>query len=127
MARVRYEPAPDVEELARDIVEALGLDWIDLGRVAFLRSRGSRSSAYARIWGLPRPFQEGFGLGPLYVVEVLAERYDGLPLPEKVRVVIHELLHIPRSFSGGLRPHGRLVNRRVVEELYRRYASIRGL
>ncbi len=127
MAKLRYEAAPDVEALARDIVEALGLDWIDLSRVAFVRSRGSRSQAYARIWGLPRVFQEAFGLNPLYVVEVIAERFDGLGAADRARVVIHELLHIPRSFSGGLRPHGRLVNGRVVEELYRRYASLRGL
>jgi len=120
VARIRYEPAPDVEEDARYIVERLGMEWIDLSRVGFVRSRGSRSGAVARIWGLPRAFQEAFGLEPLYVVEVISERYDRLTRRERLRVLIHELLHIPRSFSGGLRSHGRLVNERVVEEMYRR-------
>lgn len=36
-----------------------------------------------------------------------------------MRVIIHELLHIPRTFSGALRPHNPYVSEARVEGLYR--------
>jgi predicted metallopeptidase len=33
--------------------------------------------------------------------------------------LIHELLHIPKGFSGGFRPHKGYVDRVTVEHLYR--------
>ncbi len=58
------------------------------------------------------------GVKPMYIIEVLEENYSSLSLDEKIRVLIHELLHIPKKFSGGLRPHGRYVNRRLVNKLF---------
>ena len=85
-------------------------------RVYCVRSRGARTMAVARIYGLPRPWIV-VGLEPGYVIEFVSERFDPLPCREKIAVIIHELLHIPRTFSGALRPHGRQVNDGVVERL----------
>ncbi|AKG38198.1 hypothetical protein MA03_01310 [Infirmifilum uzonense] len=126
VSRIRYEPARDVESLARDIVSKLGMNWIRLDNVGFIRSYGSRSSAVARIYGLPRVFQSAFGLEPLYVIEVISEKYDSLQFERKVEVLIHELLHIPSNFSGGLRPHGRIVNGARVKKLARIYFMKKG-
>jgi predicted metallopeptidase len=52
-------------------------------------------------------------------VEVLAEQYDQLSIDEKEKTLIHELLHIPRSFGGGFRHHKDWVTRRRVEELHK--------
>jgi predicted metallopeptidase len=52
-------------------------------------------------------------------VEVLAEQYDALPNDEKEKTLIHELLHIPRSFGGGFRHHKDWVTKRRVDELHK--------
>lgn len=63
----------------------------------------------------------------MYVIETLSENYDHLPIDDKIRVLIHELLHIPSRFSGGLRPHGKFVNRRLVNKLYREFGKRGGI
>lgn len=115
---MRYEPAPDVERLARRIAKTLGMDWLDFSRIHFLRTYGSKSRAIARVSGLPKVFQKALGIPAHYVVEVIAERFDRLGESEKEKVIIHEILHIPKSMGGGYRHHD-YVNRRRVEELWR--------
>lgn len=117
---MRYEPAPDVEALAKKIARTLGMDWLDFKRIHFLRTYGSKSRAIARVSGLPKVFQITMGVPAHYVVEVIAERFDRLGESEKERVIIHELLHIPKSMGGGYRHHD-YVNRRRVEALWREY------
>ena len=119
---VSYSRAPEVCEALRIIVEELGFKHIDVARLYCVRSRGSRSRAYARIYGTPGAWKAALGYNPGYVIEVLSENFERLSLELKVKTLIHELLHIPSTFSGGLRPHGRLVNGRVVHDLYRRLA-----
>lgn len=121
MPRLKLEKAPDVRKMIEDIVATLDMHWIDTEKIEAVRSMGSRSNAIARIYGLPRVFQTAFNLEPLYVIEVVSERFDKLSREEHVKVLIHELLHIPKSFSGGLRAHGKYVNNRVVSQLYREY------
>jgi len=121
--KLRYAPACDVEAMAKDIVEKLDMRWIRLEHVRFVRSMGSKSSATARIYGLPKSFQVAFNLPPLYVIEVISEKFDVLPAEKQVEILVHELLHIPSSFSGGLRPHGKAVNGRVVRRLTEKYLS----
>jgi len=118
-----YEVAEDVKALVEDVVKTLSnhFNHIDTSRIICVRTRKSRSRAIARIHGLPSIWRFALNLKPHYVIEVIAENYDPLPHEEKVKTIIHELLHIPPKFSGGLRPHGRYVNSGVVEKLYREY------
>ncbi|MCE4628446.1 MAG: metallopeptidase [Desulfurococcales archaeon] len=123
MARVRYEVARDVCKAVKAILESGVFEHIPSDKIYCVRSRGSRSTAIARIYGLPRAWIVALGSMPGYVIEVISERYDALPPERKLEVLVHELLHIPKTFSGGLRPHGRLVNdsavRRVLRQLRR--------
>jgi predicted metallopeptidase len=98
----------DAEEVKNDIEEILTiLDFghIDLSRIFCFRTYGSKSRAYARIWAMPKIFQRALNIKPAYIIEVLSKYYDKLSLDEKKKVLIHELLHIPKNFSGALLPH----------------------
>ncbi len=123
MVRPVYEEAPDVKERLRHLVKVLGFSHVDLSRVFCVRSRGARTRAIARIYCLPRVWREVLGLPPMYVVEVVSEKFDQLSQEEKDLVLIHELLHIPKGFTGGLRRHGPHVNDRVARELLKRLKS----
>ncbi|MCD6301116.1 MAG: metallopeptidase, partial [Staphylothermus sp.] len=83
--------------------------------------------AYARIHGLPRIWIKALKIKPGYVIEVISENYDKLSIEEKIMILIHELLHIPRTFSGGLRPHGKYVNRRIVRKLFSKFMERCGI
>ena len=119
MGRVEYRIAFDICEAIRIIIREAGLSYIDPERIHCVRSNGSRSRAIARIYGLPRAWIVALGWNPGYVIEVISEKFDKLSGGEKVKVLIHELLHIPRTFSGGLRPHGTHVNSREVSRIFR--------
>jgi predicted metallopeptidase len=58
-----------------------------------------------------------------YLIEVISERYDRLSREEKEKVIIHELLHIPRGFAGGFRPHKGHITRRKIESLHLRLTT----
>src|SRR2546425_4678690 len=101
---MQWRPARDIFSRLRRILRALDLAYIDAGRIHCVRVWGSRANALARIWGLPPIFQEALRLRAHYVIEFMVPTFDRLPREEQDRVIIHELLHIPRSFSGGIRP-----------------------
>lgn len=104
------------------IVKKLKLDYIDCRRLICFRSINSTSSARARIWSFPRVWQQALNLPPHYVIEVLSQHFDKLSADDKTRVLIHELLHIPKNFSGSLVPHrgrGKNIDSRRVESLFK--------
>jgi len=114
-----YERAPDVSELLSRIVDKLGFSHIPKSRVYCYRSYGSKArNTIARVHSLPRIWQQALSEPAYYVIEVVSEQYDSLPFEEKEKTLIHELLHIPKSFGGGFRHHKNWVTRRHVEELY---------
>ncbi len=120
--KFEFEKAEDVEKLAHDIVQKIPMAHVKLDSLYFVRSQGSKARAYARIWGLSRIFQVAAGYKPTYVIEVISKYFDKLPNEEKMKVLIHELLHIPKTFSGALKAHrGRhhRVDRREVEKWYK--------
>ncbi len=118
---MRYEIAYDVKEMAEDVVKVLEMEHIDLSRVVFIRSFGSSSKrVLARCHGLGKIWQKALGVKPHYIIEVIAENFDKLSHKEKVETVIHELMHIPKSFGGGFRHHD-WVNSRNVKKMTKEY------
>lgn len=123
---MKWEKAQDIKEELEKILKKIDFPHIDIERVVCFRSFGSKSSARARIWSLPRVWQKALNVKAHYVIEVLSEKFDRLSLDDQKRVLIHELLHIPKTFSGSLRPHrGRAwkLDQRMVERLFKEYKN----
>lgn len=116
--------APDITAIMRSVTEKGLFPHVDPDRVHCMRSTGATSRARARIWSFPRIWQLALSVQPQYVIEVLSHHFDHLSPDDKTRVIIHELMHIPKTFSGALAPHrGRYhkINNRTVEKLFRAY------
>lgn len=125
MARkVAYERAPDLQQRMETMVGALGMAHIDPSRVVCLRSWGSQGRFLARIWPLERVWQLALGVGAHYAIEAKGEAFARMTPKERDEVLIHELLHIPRTFSGSLRMHrhpGGRIDGKAVRNIYRRW------
>lgn len=116
---IRYREAADVKRLTTELIDTLRLNHVDPHRVHCYRSRGSRAkTTIARIHGLGRLWQHALKAPPAYIIEVIAERYDRLDSEDREKTLIHELLHIPKGFRGGFRPHPGHVTRERIERLH---------
>lgn len=121
---MEWKKAPDISREIKEIILHLDFPHVSLKRVICFRSFGSTSRARARIWSLPRVWQQALGVPAAYIVEVISEKFDDLPQDERRKILIHELLHIPRNFSGSLLPHrgrGRGISHKIVADLFRQY------
>lgn len=128
MPRFQHEDAPDISRRLTDLVDLLGMDHIDSTRLHARRSFGSTADAYARIWELPSMWRAALDIPAQYVIEVLAQHFDSLPEDEQTKILIHELLHIPKTFSGALRNHrgqGEAINGHTVNRYFRRLNEVR--
>jgi len=92
------------QRLKKTIKEA-GVNWVKTSRVFTYRSQNAKTRAYARIWGLSRIWQKALKEDPAYILEVISEKFDRLSNHEKSKVLLHEVAHIPKNFSGALVPH----------------------
>lgn len=120
---MKWQRDVSVQKELRKLVRNLSLAHIESNHVHAFRTYGSKARAYARIWAFPKIFQEVLNVQPAYVIEVLSEKFDKLSDDNKTKVLIHELLHIPKNFSGSLLPHkthGRRIGKEV-ERLYKMY------
>ncbi len=102
---MEWHEAYDVKQDIEHILQVLNLTYIDPSRIFCYRTHGSSARAYARTWAFPKIFQKALNVRPAYVIEVLATHYDKQSDNKKTEILIHELLHIPKNFSGVLLPH----------------------
>lgn len=102
---MEWEEAGDIKKDIEDILKIISMPHIDSSRIFCFRTQGSRSRSYARVWSMPKIFQRALEIEPAYVIEVLSKYYDKLDDDNRKKVLIHELLHIPKNFSGALLPH----------------------
>lgn len=102
---MKWLKAPDIKKRLKEITVKLNMDWIVHSRIFVYRSFNSTARAYARTWGFPKVWQMSLNEPPAYIIEVLSEHFDPLPLKSQDEVLVHELAHIPQNFSGSLLPH----------------------
>lgn len=102
---MEWELAFDIQKEIKKLIQDLKLVHLDPKRIFCFRSHGSKSRAQARIWSLPRIWQKALKTSPAYCLEVLSEKFDRLDKNQKQKILLHELLHIPKNFSGFLLPH----------------------
>lgn len=118
-----YKLAPEIKKQIRVLVKELNFTHIKLNQIWCIRSFDANTRAIARIWGMAKLFHEVVGIKPNYIIEVNAKRFDKMSDRDKIKTLIHELMHIPKTFSGALLSHrGRYheINDREVERILER-------
>ena len=122
---LKFTKSPEIKRRINFLRKSLGLEWIKLSRVFTYSSTGSKTRAYARTWGLPRLWQRSLDVEPSYIIEVISEHFERLSEHDQDRVLLHELTHIPRNFSGALLPHTKKRHGSFKEKLERLYEDYR--
>jgi predicted metallopeptidase len=103
---IKYYRAPDIKQRIIKLAQEHGFENVNTSKIYCFRSKGSTSERIlARIWSFPKIWQLALYMEPRYVIEVLSERFDKLSQEKQDEVLIHELKHVPKKFTGGLRKH----------------------
>lgn len=117
---MRYEFAPDIQKEAEEISKFLFLH-IKIENIKCFRSYGTSSrGTIARCHGLGKLMQKALGVKAFYALEFLSERFDKMSEENKIKTIIHELMHIPNCFGGGFKHHD-FVCEKNVNKFYNMY------
>ena len=121
---MRYENALDIRERMIEVVNLLKMEHIDLERVDCLRSFGSSTRrTIARCHTIGKLMQKAMKTKAFYAIEFL-EPFEKMSKEEQDKVIIHELLHIPRTFGGGFRQHDYVCDKNV-EVMHERFVNLK--
>lgn len=121
---MKYELAEDIQKIAEEISSVL-FPHVNISRIKCYRSYGtSTRGTIARCHALGKIMQKAIGVEAFYVLEFLVERFEKLNEEEKTKVVIHELMHIPKTFGGGFKHHN-VVTEKNVELMYKTYVNLK--
>ena len=117
---MRYEFAEDLQKIAEEVSRLL-FPHVKIDRIKCFRSHGTSSKGtIARCHTIGKLMQKAMNAEAFYAMEFLSERFDKLSEEEKVKVIIHELMHIPNTFGGGFRHHDHVCEGNV-NKCYRTY------
>lgn len=121
---MKYSFSQPWTDKAREIAITLEFNHILLPKISCIKSTGSKTRrTVARIHTMGKAIQIGMQLTPCYVIELISEKFDKLSEEEKIKVLIHELMHIPHTFGGGFRHHKQHVTDKKVEQVYKDYLN----
>ena len=121
---MKYDHAEDIKVVMRDIVSKLEMNHVKIDDVICIRSYGSSSRrTIARCHALNKIMQKALGRKGFYVLEFLNERFDKMNKEEQIKVIIHELMHIPKTFGGGFKFHDYVCEKNI-NKLYQRYMEL---
>lgn len=118
---MRYAFSVPWTEKAREIAKTLEFGHICLERIACVESKGTKTKrVIARIHTLGKVMQLGMQEKPFYVIELITEQFERQTPQDQAKTIIHELMHIPHGFGGGFRHHKPFVNKKIVEEEFKK-------
>ncbi len=119
---MRYDFDEKLQKIAEDISGSL-FPHVDMDRVKCFKSYGTSSKrTIARCHALGKLMQKAIGIKAVYVLEFLAEKFDKLSEEDKIKTIIHELMHIPFCFGGGFKHHDHVTERNV-HLMYKTYLN----
>jgi len=117
---MRYDFAEDLQKIAEEVSKSL-FPHVEISRVKCFRSYGTSSRrTVARCHTIGKVVQLALGTKAVYVLEFLSERFDKLSEEDKIKTIIHELMHIPKSLGGGFKHHNH-VTEKSVNAHYKQY------
>ena len=110
---MKYIYDEELQNIAEEISKML-FPHIDIERVKCFRSKGSSTrGTIARCHALGKLMQLAIGVKAHYALEFISERFDKLSEEDKIKTIIHELMHIPQTFGGGFRHHNWVTEKNV--------------
>jgi predicted metallopeptidase len=110
---MKYEVAPDIQAKAEAFCKVL-FPHVKTWRIKCFRSFGSSSKyTIARCHTIGKLMQQTIGVKAHYGLEFLSEQFDKLSEEEQLKVILHELMHIPKTFGGGFKHHNWVTDRNV--------------
>lgn len=121
---MKYEYAPDLQLIAEDVCKIL-FPHVNTSRIKCFRSYGtSTRHVIARCHSLGKLMQKALGVEAFYPIEFLVENFDKLDKNEQTRIIIHELMHIPKTFGGGFRHHNFVCSKNI-DNCYQTYLKVK--
>src|SRR3989338_9814699 len=110
---MKYEFDSQLQLQTQEIANKL-FPHIDMQRVKCFRSYESSSrNTVARCHTIGKLMQKTIGVPAHYGIEFLDKNFERLNEEEKVKVIIHELMHIPKAFGGGFRHHDHVCDKNI--------------
>lgn len=121
---IKYELAPDIQDIINELAILL-FPHVKLHSVICIRSFGSSSrETIARCHALGKAMQLALNRKGFYVIEIISKRFDKMTNEDQLRTLIHELMHIPKSFGGGFRHHDYVCEKNIEIE-YQKYTNFK--
>jgi len=121
---IKYELAEDIQETINEIAFLL-FPHVKIDSVICIRSYGSSSRrTIARCHALGKVMQLALSRKGFYAIETISERFDKLSDEDKLKTLIHELMHIPKTFGGGFRHHDYVCEENIEIE-YQKYINLK--
>jgi predicted metallopeptidase len=120
---MKYEYSEELQKKAEEISKML-FPHVKIDKIKCYKSYGTSSrGTIARCHALGKLMQKALDVEAFYALEFITERFDKLDEEDKLKVIIHELMHIPFTFGGGFKHHD-VVNTKTVNKAYEEYKKL---
>lgn len=121
---MKYESAPDLQAKAEEFCRIL-FPHVKTWRIKCFRSFGTSSrGTIARCHTIGKLMQKTIGVKAHYGLEFISERFDKMSQEDQLKVILHELMHIPKTFGGGFKHHN-WVTEKNVNKLFVEYNKLK--